>query len=42
MSGIDDGTVRTVRYAWDRWNQPAYEERLKQSYHVLADAGWRT
>lgn len=38
--GTDGGTLRTVAYGWEPWNDPAYEERLKESYHVLRNAGW--
>ena len=33
-----DGTVlRTADYSWDPWEQPEYEERLKESYDVLRE-----
>lgn len=30
-----DSTLQSVEYAWEPWDQPTYEERLKESYHVL-------
>ena len=38
--GMDGGTLRTVAYGWDPWNDTDYEERLKESYHVLRRSGW--
>jgi hypothetical protein len=29
--------IQPTTYAWERWNQPAYDERLKESYYVLRD-----
>lgn len=26
-----------LSYTWDKWEQPGYEERLKESYHVIQD-----
>jgi len=34
---ITDGTLETIAYEWERWDQPSYTERLKKSYHVLQD-----
>ncbi|WP_244605399.1 hypothetical protein [Halorhabdus rudnickae] len=39
-AGIDRGTLRTTTYEWDTWNQPSYDERLKESYEVLRRSGW--
>jgi hypothetical protein len=33
--GQDGSVLRPTEYTWEPWNQPEYEERLKQSYHVL-------
>ena len=33
----DGSVVRPAEYTWDPWDRPAYEERLKQSYHILRD-----
>ena len=38
--GVDGDALRTTTYEWDRWNQPDYEERLKESYEVLRQSGW--
>jgi hypothetical protein len=35
IPGQDGSVLRATEYSWEPWNQPAYEERLKQSYHVL-------
>jgi hypothetical protein len=32
--------VETATYDWEEWNQPAYEERLKESYEVIRQTGW--
>jgi hypothetical protein len=29
--------IQSTEYTWDPWDQHEYEERLKQSYHVLRD-----
>ena len=34
---IVDGTLETIAYEWERWDQPSYTERLKKSYYVLQD-----
>ena len=39
-SGTDGGTLQTVAYGWEPWNDPTHEERLKESYHVLRRSGW--
>lgn len=31
------GEVTTSRFSWDGWEQPAYHERLKVSYSILAE-----
>jgi hypothetical protein len=38
-AGIDGSAVRTTTYEWDSWNQPTYDERLKESYEVLRRSG---
>jgi hypothetical protein len=38
--GTDGGTLQTVAYGWEPWNDPKHEERLKESYHVLRRSGW--
>ncbi|MEF8786388.1 MAG: hypothetical protein V5A45_10685 [Haloarculaceae archaeon] len=38
--GMDSGALQTVSYGWEPWNDPAYEERLKESYHVLRSSDW--
>jgi len=38
--GVDGDALQTAGYEWDQWNQPDYEERLKQSYEVLRQSGW--
>ncbi|CCQ33611.1 membrane lipoprotein [Halorhabdus tiamatea SARL4B] len=32
--------LETTSYSWPSWDRPAYEERLKQSYHVLDRTNW--
>lgn len=32
--------LETTAYSWPSWDRPAYEERLKQSYHVLDRTNW--
>jgi len=34
---VADGTLETIAYEWESWDQPSYTERLKKSYHVLQD-----
>lgn len=38
--GTDAGTLHTGTYEWEPWNRLAYDERLKESYEVLARSGW--
>lgn len=38
--GTDGRRLRTTTYGWERWDQPTYQERLKESYHHLRRAGW--
>ncbi len=37
VPGLDGSVVRTMEYAWDGWDRPEYDERLKRSYHVLRE-----
>lgn len=37
VPGTADRTLETTAYEWERWNQPAYTERLKKSYDVLQE-----
>jgi len=32
--------LETTSYSWPSWDRPAYEERRKQSYHVLDRTNW--
>ncbi|WP_276270585.1 hypothetical protein [Haloarcula litorea] len=36
--GVDGSRLRTVRYRWEPWEDPVYEERQKASYDALVDA----
>jgi hypothetical protein len=37
LPGSDGTVLDSVEYTWEPWDQPAYRERLKESYHVLRD-----
>ena len=39
-AGIEGSEIRTTTYEWESWNQPTYDERLKESYEVLRRSGW--
>lgn len=35
---VEDGELPEMHgYAWDNWDQPLYEERLKQSYRIIKE-----
>jgi hypothetical protein len=34
---LDGRVLQTAEYTWDGWDQPEYDERLKESYHALRD-----
>jgi len=36
--GLDGERLRAATYAWEPWDRPAYEERLKPSYGILRRA----
>jgi hypothetical protein len=38
--GAEGDSLRSSAYAWDPWNDLEYEERLKESYHVLRRTDW--
>lgn len=40
VPGASGTRLETMPYTWSSWNRPAYEERLKQSYHVLDRTNW--
>ncbi|WP_049941237.1 hypothetical protein [Halorhabdus utahensis] len=40
VPGTAAGTLETTTYSWSTWDRPPYEERLKQSYHVLDRTDW--
>ncbi len=42
LPAIDGSTIRSTEYTWDSWDQPVYEERMKQSYSVLREQNWST
>lgn len=38
---IEEGTLNVdhfERFEWDKWDEPTYHERLKQSYYIIQDA----
>lgn len=37
VPGFDGGGLGTVEYTWERWNEPAYRERRKESYDLVRD-----
>lgn len=38
--GSSEGELETAEYGWEEWNQPTYDERLKQSYEVIRRTAW--
>lgn len=34
---IDVSSIQPAEYTWESWDQPSYEERLKESYHILQE-----
>lgn len=34
----EDGILPFINYQWETWNEPLYEERLKQSYYLVQEA----
>ncbi len=34
---IDGSSIQPAEYTWESWDQPSYEERLKESYHILQE-----
>ena len=37
VPGRDGTALETIEYGWEQWDQPEYEPRLKESYHVLRE-----
>ncbi|MGG1684597.1 hypothetical protein [Pseudalkalibacillus sp. NRS-1564] len=40
MPSIDNGNLSVnqfYKFTWDKWNEPDYHERLKQSYYIMQD-----
>lgn len=37
IPAVTGGEIETAQYAWDPWDRPQYEERLKKSYEILRD-----
>lgn len=37
MEGITDTISKTVVYKWNKWEQPVYSERLKDSYYIMKE-----
>jgi hypothetical protein len=35
LPASDGSAMQSVEYAWEPWDQPAYEERLRESYYIL-------
>lgn len=42
IPSLDGSTIESAEYTWETWDQPAYKERLKESYHILANTVYRT
>ncbi|WEL16245.1 Uncharacterized protein SVXHr_0060 [Halorhabdus sp. SVX81] len=40
IPGMTGSTLDTTTYTWSTWDRPDYEERLKESYHVLERTNW--
>lgn len=34
---IDGNSIQPAEYTWESWDRPSYEERLKESYHILRE-----
>ena len=37
LPAVDGSSIRSAEYTWQPWNRPSYEERLKESYHILRE-----
>ena len=35
LPDLTDGKIGTVRYTWQFWDEPSYQERLKDSYEIV-------
>ncbi|WEL16246.1 Uncharacterized protein SVXHr_0061 [Halorhabdus sp. SVX81] len=40
IPGVTEAHLETTTYTWESWYRPDYEERLKESYHVLDRTNW--